>query len=176
MKMMRFFTFFLAQLILSNLTWAAEKTPLTLNGTGIRTATIFAVKVYRGSLFLEHPSHDANAIIRSNESKRVEMEFLHKVSADQMRGAFKEGFENNCKPNCDALAADLNQLNQMLVDLKVGDSMRFDFLPTKVELRIRGEKVGEITDPPFAKVLLATWLGPKPPTEDLKAGMLGLSH
>ncbi|MGQ9496536.1 MAG: chalcone isomerase family protein [Thermoanaerobaculaceae bacterium] len=36
-----------------------------------------------------------------------------------------------------------------------------------------GKEVGTIEGKAFADALLAVWLGPKPPSADLKAGLLG---
>jgi hypothetical protein len=44
---------------------------------------------------------------------------------------------------------------------------------TGTTLTVRGKDKLTIAGLPFAQALFSVWLGPKPPTSDLKSGMLG---
>ena len=50
---------------------------LTLNGIGVRTLTVFNVKVYVAGLYLAAPSHDAQQIMASSSAKVLVLQFLH---------------------------------------------------------------------------------------------------
>lgn len=64
---------------------------LVLNGLGLRTASMMKVKVYVIGLYLESTSSDAKAIIRSGQSKRIEMQFVRDVSAKDITKGWTEG-------------------------------------------------------------------------------------
>jgi hypothetical protein len=85
-------------------------TELRLNGAGVRRATIFNVKVYVGALYLATPARDPEAIVRSDEPKRVRMRFLRDVSRGKAMDAFREGFEKNVGARAAALRPDLDRV------------------------------------------------------------------
>ncbi|MGZ4812209.1 MAG: chalcone isomerase family protein [Terriglobales bacterium] len=146
---------------------------LVLNGLGLRKK--FVVKVYVAGLYLEQKSTDANAIIKTEAPKRIVMQFLHGASKNQMADAFDESFNNNAPEARKALKADIDRLLGALEAVKEGDQMVFTCVPGNgTTLFINGKEKVTIATPAFGPMLLSVWLGPKPPNEDLKKGMLGL--
>jgi hypothetical protein len=145
---------------------------LTLNGMGLRTATAFKVKVYAIGLYLENKSSDAEAIMASAENKRITMNFLHKVSADELSGGWTEGFENNTK-DISGIKDQIAKFNASMKDVKTGDSIILNFSGGKVEVLINNTLVDSIEGESFLKAVQAIWLGRKPPNEPLKKGILG---
>ena len=147
---------------------------LVLNGMGLREATIFKVDVYVAGLYVEAKSQNSAEIISSQGLKHVEMKFLRNVGADRMRSTWKESFERNCKNDCEPLRPALKQLLDIMADVKKGDLVSLSFLPGRVELDCNGKKLGVIEGGDrFSGLLLACWIGPYPPNEGLKEGMLG---
>lgn len=147
-------------------------TTLKLNGLGLRKRAI--VKVYVGGLYLEAPSKDAAAILAADAPKAVRMHFVRSVSKAQLIDSFKEGFEGNAKEKATAQKANVEKLFGMLSDVQDGEAMTFSYVPGKGTTVSKGDKViGTIEGKEFAGALFALWLGPKPPSEDLKKGMLG---
>jgi len=145
---------------------------LVLNGMGIRTK--FMVKVYVAGLYLEQKSSDANAIIKADTPKQIVMKFVHGASKSQMTDAFDEGFRNNSPDAVKTMKAQIDQLLNALDAVKTGDEMVFTYVPgTGSSLAINGQNKVTIADPAFGPVLFSVWLGPKPPNEGLKKGMLG---
>jgi hypothetical protein len=145
---------------------------LKLNGVGLRKKAIF--KVYVGGLYLETPSKDAAAILASDEAKAVRMTFLRDVSKSQLKDAFADGFEANAKEKAASQKAAIEKLYGLLVDMKETQTLSFSYLPGKGTTVAVGDKaLGVIEGKEFAEALFALWLGPKPPSEDLKKGMLG---
>ena len=53
-----------------------DVTTLTLNGMGIREATVFNVDVYVAGLYLPEASNDGNAIVQANGLKRIVLHFV----------------------------------------------------------------------------------------------------
>jgi len=145
---------------------------LVLNGLGLRKK--FVVKVYVAGLYLEQKSSDPGAIIKADAPKRIVMQFLRDVSKNQIVDAFDESFNNNTPDAKKTMKADIDRLLDALEPLKEGDQMVFTYIPgTGTTLAINGKEKLTIAAPAFGPVLFSVWLGPKPPTADLKKGMLG---
>jgi len=145
---------------------------LKLNGMGLRKKMGF--KVYVGGLYLESPSKDASAIMSGDTARAVTMHFIRDVGKKKLVETFNEGFENNAKEKAVAQKANIDKLLALVVDMKDGDEVTYAYDPAKgVSVILGGKVVGTIEGKDFAPVLFSLWLGPKPPSEDLKNGMLG---
>ncbi len=143
---------------------------LVLNGLGLRTKMFF--KIYVGGLYLEKKSGDATAILQSDTTKRVVLQFVYgEVTRDQMVESFTDGFKTNA-PGADR--AQVDQFLGALETMKKGEQLVATYVPgAGTTLSIRGKDKLTIAGLPFAQALFSVWLGPKPPTSDLKSGMLG---
>ena len=145
---------------------------LVLNGMGLRTKLM--VKVYVAGLYLEQKSSDPSAIMKSEGPKKIVMHFLHGASKSQMSDAFNEGFTDNSPDAMKSMKPDIDKLLGALDGVNSGDEMVFTYVPgTGMTLTINGKDKVTIAGQPFEQALLSVWLGPKPPTADLKKGMLG---
>ncbi len=149
---------------------------LKLNGLGLREASLLKVDVYVGGLYLEEPSSDPDAILDSDQMKRIHMYFVYKkVDRKKLVKAWEEGLEANVPNGLTTYAAQLAQLNGWMETLVKGDTMTFTEVPGKgLVVEVKGEKKGVVGDERFAGDFWAIWLGPEPPNEGLKKGMLGL--
>jgi hypothetical protein len=145
---------------------------LALNGLGLRTATFLKVEVYVIGLYLERKSSDAKAIIESSESRRIQMHFVRDVTAKELRDAWKDGFEDNYE-DVSSIKGEIASFDASMRDVKTGDTMVLDFTGDTVDVLINGTKIDAVEGKPFQQALLGVWLGPKPPDDDLKEGILG---
>jgi len=149
---------------------AGEKT-LKLNGLGLRQKAMF--KVYVGALYLEAPSKDADAILASDQPKTIRMHFLRDLSKAQLVEAFQEGFDANAKDKTAAQKANFAKTLALVPDVKEGETMTFTYVPGKGTTLQAGDKeLGVFEGKNFAEAIFSIWLGPKPPSEGLKKGML----
>lgn len=145
---------------------------LVLNGLGLRRK--YMVTVYVAGLYLEQRSSDANAILKSDAAKQVVMHFVRSVSKNQMVDAFNESFENNTPDASKNLKAEMSSFLGALEPVNDGDQMVLTYIPgAGTTLTINGKEKLTIAAPAFAPVLFSVWLGPKPPSLDLKKGLLG---
>lgn len=71
-------------------------TALVLNGIGLRTYSVMAVPIYVADLYLQTPSHDADAILASFSVKLLVLQFVRNVPAAKVRDAGHTGLLNNC--------------------------------------------------------------------------------
>jgi hypothetical protein len=149
---------------------AGEKT-LKLNGLGLRKKAMF--KVYVGGLYLESPSKDAGAILASDQAKAIRLHLLRDLKKGQLVEAFQEGFDANAKDKAAQKAA-FDKMLALVPDVKEGSTLTFTYLPGKgTTLQVADKELGAFEGKGFADAVFAIWLGPKPPSEDLKKGMLG---
>ncbi len=151
-------------------------TQLRLNGIAVRTFSWFQVKIYVAGLYVERVTHDAQQILHSNEKKLIKVRFLHDVDAAQARDAWRDGLENNCRSPCHISRDDLARFLANVPAMRAGDESSLAFAPGGLEIITNGRMVGRIEDRMFANAVLATFIGPEPPTVQLKAGLLGLAR
>lgn len=149
----------------------SESQTLVLNGIGLRTA-IFGIKVYAMAMYLEAPQSDAKAIIQSGGHKRLVMHFLRDLDADQLSDGWQEGFENNSL-NVASLQPALDRFKEAMTAVKEGDWMVIEIQGDRVHVTLNDETLVDMEASGFAAGLLSVWLGPEPPNDHLKAGLLG---
>jgi hypothetical protein len=149
-------------------------TELTLNGLGIRKATILKVSVYVGALYVPNPTKDAQALIDPSSPAELILHFVRNVGVGDLRNAWSEGFERAAKDQLTLLNARIAMLNSWMSDIKTGQRLVFVRKPgTGVQVSVNGVVKGTITGDDFSRALLSIWLGPEPPNADLKSGLLG---
>ncbi|MBM4367277.1 MAG: chalcone isomerase family protein [Deltaproteobacteria bacterium] len=147
-------------------------TPVVLNGIGLREK--YFLDIYVGGLYLPSPSRDAAAIIAAEVPKRVEMHFVYReVSREQMLASFREDFGN--QPGVGDKTQYVDRIVGWLpASVKRGDAMAFEYAPASgTAILLNGTTLGTIPGQDFMRLVFGVYLGSKPPTEALKAGLLG---
>lgn len=146
---------------------------LKLNGMGLRKKAVF--KVYVGGLYLAAPSKDAAAILAADAPKALRMRFLRSVEKEKLVETYREGFTANSPQKAAAQKAGIDRLLATVTDVKDGSITTYTYVPgTGTVVNVDGKDVAAIEGKDFAEVLFSLWLGPKPPSEDLRKGLLGL--
>jgi hypothetical protein len=147
-------------------------TKLVLNGMGLRKKAIF--KVYVGALYVAAKSNDAQTLISADTPRRMVMHFVRDVGKDKIVEGWREGFTNNSPANAQALQPKLDEFAALWQDMANGDEAVMTYVQgTGLKLEIRGKELGVVQSKQFADAVLACWIGPNPPTEELKVGLLG---
>lgn len=147
---------------------------LTLNGLGLRKATFLKIKVYVGALYLQHPTADAQAILTSREPAEIDLAFVFRATAGQLRSAWQEGFEKSAPGRMAQLQSRIAQLDGWMNGVRSGQKMSFLRIPgVGIQYSLDGAVQGTIAGDDFATAFLAIWLGPSPPSPELRAGLLG---
>ena len=145
---------------------------LKLNGMGLRKKAIF--KVYVAGLYVETPSKDGAAIVAADAPRLISMKYLRDVEKAKITEAFQEGFQNNAKELAAKQKANIDRMIAAVPDLKDGETMSFAYLPGKgTTLSHNGKDLLTVEGKEFADAVFLLWLGPKPPSDDLKKGLLG---
>jgi hypothetical protein len=150
---------------------------LVLNGAGLRTKTIFAVKVYVGALYVTQRSTDAAAIVALDAPKVLRLTLLRDVDKETMLSAFRDGIESNSPGQSATLAARLKLVETSFPpEFKDKQVLAVAYTPGQgTTIGVEGGKTITVEGKDFADALFRIWLGPKPTDgglEDLKAALL----
>ena len=91
------------------------------------------------------------------------------------RKGYREGEQNNCGSGgcAQADAADFERLITAAPAVKVGDTSTFIFTSTGVQVLANDKPLVTLNNPDLAYHLLAGFIGDHPPSESLKAHLLG---
>jgi hypothetical protein len=145
---------------------------LVLNGMGLREATL-GIDVYVAGLYVQHPTSDPAQLIDARQKKQLVLKFVHDVGHDKIVKAWHEGFAKSATVPMSQLRPYIAQLDAWTPSFSDGDTLTFTYVPgTGVTVAVNGQTRGTIADPDFAQSLFAIWLGPRPPSGDLKRGLL----
>jgi hypothetical protein len=157
-------------------TRVANGTQMRLNGIGLRTFSILGIRIYVAGLYLERRSADSETILRSPERKLLDIRFLRDVGAEDARKAWQVGLEQNCRTPCSLDPGGVQQFLAAVPAIRKGDESELLFTSKGVKVTFNGQPMGDIADPHFAQIMLATFIGPEPPTLRLKRELLGGSQ
>ncbi len=145
---------------------------LHLNGMGLRKKLF--IKVYVAGLYLAEGGSNAATILSSEGPRHMEMHFLYDVSQEKLCDAWKEGLENNTPGAAAAVKKDFDTLCGLMADMEKGQRMAYTYVPGEgTTVSVLGETQGTIAGKEFADALFACWIGPEPPSEDFRDGLLG---
>jgi hypothetical protein len=147
---------------------------LVLNGAGIRTRAIF--KVYVGSLYVPAKATNLAGVLQA-VPRRVQLNVLRNLTADQLVDALVDGMKENNSPA--ELAAVKAQTDQMIATMKAfnevkeGNVVTLDFVDGATKIGFNGAAKASIAGDAFNAALMKVWLGETPVQADLKKAMLG---
>jgi hypothetical protein len=146
---------------------------LVLNGMGIRKATIFHVKVYVAGLYVEHRSHSAEQLLRSEQVTRYDVVLLRGIDRDDIIDVFRKGLKRN-GADMAKIKTRFDQFAGWISDLKERDTISLLYVPGRgLTVALKGKVKGTIGGADFAAALFAIWLGSDPVDDDLKDALLG---
>jgi hypothetical protein len=158
-------------------TYVVDGRTLALNGIGVRTFTIFRIRIYVAGLYLTRPNHDAADILRSPEPKVVRLRFMHGASKAEVERHYRAGEAANCgKGGCDpADGPDFERLMAAVPAVEAGDTTTFIFSAKGFKVLSNDRLIGEFANPDLAERMLLGFIGDHPPSEALRNALLGLA-
>lgn len=146
---------------------------LILNGLALRTYSLLRIHIYVAALYLEHRSSDPAAILNSPEDKVLMFRFSRDIGADAARKSWRETFDENCPAPCKYYPEPITRFLANVPAVREGDLSTLVFTKRALEISMNGHPLGEITDPDFARLVLATFIGARPTAPAVKLEMLG---
>lgn len=144
---------------------------LPLNGIALGKKFIF--KVYVVALYLPAPAKADAAVVDPDVPKGFAMQFLRSVRKEKLVEAFKEGFEKNAGERMEKAQIEIDRFFTLVKDVKKGDRVTFTYEPGKGSIVTLADETQSFEGKEFADAFLLLYVGPKPPAEDLKKGLLG---
>jgi len=148
-------------------------TRLVVNGLALRTYSFLKVRIYVAGLYLERHSSDANAILDSRQPKLLRFAFLRDVDAEAARKSWPEAFERSCSAPCRLPAESIDHFLAAVPSVREGEISTLLFNDRGMDFLMNGRLVGRVADTEFARIILATFIGQRPTSEEVKAGLLG---
>lgn len=150
---------------------------LRLNGAGIRYR--FVVRVYTAGLYLAAPASTTEAVLDAPGPKRLHVQMLREINADQLGRLFTRGMRDNA-PREEFVASvpgtlRLGEIFAARKKLTAGDNFSVDWVPgVGTTVVVNGEPQGApIKEPEFFRSLMRIWLGSSPADALLKDALLG---
>ncbi len=149
---------------------------LKLNGIGVRTLTIFSVKIYVAGLYLAAPSHDPQQIMASSTPKVLLLKFTHAGSKADIEKEYRAGEATNCgSGGCNrADEGDFERLVSLAPAVAVGDTSTYIFTSKGFRVLANNRVLGDFTNVDLGQRILAGFIGDHPPSAELKNALLGL--
>lgn len=147
---------------------------VVLNGAGVRTKLVF--KVYVGSLWLPKRAKDLAGVL-AQSPRRVRMDLLRGLSADQLVDALLDGLKDNLSAT--ELAAIKGESDQLVAamrglgDVKKGSVVTLDYIDGATHVTLDGRDRATIAGEAFNQALTRIWLGAHPVQASLQNAMLG---
>lgn len=143
-----------------------------LQGAGLRTATIFGVKIYVLSYYA---SGSASREVPYLEARPAcfEIHYLREFDKKDVDRAWDFQFKESSMHAYQSESQDRELLKKFFGDIKKGSTHLFELGKGETFLRENGELKGKITGEDFQKSFISIWFGKKPPTEDLQTELLG---
>jgi hypothetical protein len=148
---------------------------LVLNGLGLRTLTVFHVKIYVAGLYLPQPSKDAQQILSMPGTKVIVMEFLHAGSKADVEKEYRKGEQENCGDGqCDPSdAKDFERLIAAAPGVEPGDTYTYVVSDKGVRLLANNKLVIDLANKDLGYRILAGFIGNHPPSPELRSQLLG---
>ncbi len=157
----------------------AERPELKLNGASLRELYLL-IETYVGALYLENPSTDAQAILDSEEHKRMVFHvMMKKVGARRIANALQEALVMNVtKEEHKKLSKEIDQmLSYFDGKMHRGEEAIFDYIPGKgTQITINNEVKGVIPGKDYFRAMLSIWIGENPVGRTFKDDVLGLNR
>lgn len=149
---------------------------LVLNGAGLRNFMFF--DVYVMALYLPKRVTDANAVLKQDLPRRLQITFLRDVLTERDVDFLMDGLvENNTQEELAVIQGQLDhflRIVRAMGKIAKGGVVQLDYLPdvgTRVWLNQR--LLGTVAGEAFNRSVLKIWLGDHPTQADLKKALLG---
>jgi hypothetical protein len=147
---------------------------LKLNGIGVRTKSMFNIKVYVAGLYLEVPSNNAARILAADSARRLELHMTHNAPRDRLMDEFLTGISQNSKGNTAELKERLDKCLATIPDMQEGQTLSLSYVPGKgTVLKAAGRAEVAAPGKDLADAIFLAWLGENPLDSDLKEHLLG---
>ena len=149
---------------------------LILNGTGIRKATWFKVKVYDGALYLSRKSSSPSEVMQMEKPVRIYMRFLRDVSQSEFQGGWEDAFRQSVsKENQTKMAKTFEKFNAFMTKIKKTEDVIITFRQDGVAVNLNNQTKEKFGDSQFSQAILSLWFV-KPVDPELMRSLLNIKE
>jgi hypothetical protein len=153
----------------------AETFTVRRNGIGLCEWGLLRIDLYEAALYLERPSRKAEEVIDSNQVKHLRLHFVRRLTEKQMHRAYRASFHVNAAKEREPYQERIDRFIQLIPAVDKGDTLTFTSFPERwLEIRRSDKLLGRIEGDDFARLFFRMYVGPHPPTEALRRGLLGI--
>ncbi len=145
---------------------------LSLNGAGLRTATILNVKVWVGAFYAPAPLRTPEAVFASSGPLRFDFVFVRDVSRERGAEAWRWQFGQSNQHAYPDLKKDVETLAGAFGPIKKGTVQTVSLTPGETLVYENDVLKARIPGRDFQEAFLSVFVGPKPPSESLKKAFL----
>jgi hypothetical protein len=165
----------------SGVRFAAKRGDLSLLGVGLRTRTVFKVKVYAIGLYVADSALAGplaayraalgspafyQALVSGDFPKELHLRFTRDVAQDAIQEAMREALAGADRSTLDRFVG-------YFPEIKAGQECVLRWAPGgTLETVMAGRPRPPLAGRDFAAAVFAVWLGPKPIQEDIKKGLV----
>jgi hypothetical protein len=151
-----------------------EGKSLKLNGSGVRKKSVFRIKVYIASLYLETGSANPEQILAADRIRRLDLLMTHSAPKQRVIDELRDGISQNSPAQMKVLADRLERFLAGIPDANEGERLSITYVPGQ-GTSLKGPKTNGAVIPgkDFADAVLSAWLGKAPLDEELKQHLLG---
>ncbi|MDC0347323.1 chalcone isomerase family protein [Planctomycetota bacterium] len=152
-----------------------ENRQLKLNGEALCEWGFFKFDLYRIALWLENTCSDSEEILQRDEARCLELRFVRSLDEGDMQKAYRESFRVNATPlEKKQFSREIQKFIDGVKAAPKRSSMRIESLPGLGITIIQGESNTLIeSNKGFQDLVFRMYLGEKPPTKDVRKGLLG---
>lgn len=127
-------------------------------------------------LYLPKKSTSVDEVLKDvNGPKVFKMVFHRSVDKESITEAWTASYKKNCGSVCDANKSKIDAFNKAMSDMRNEQAIIVTTFKDKVDVDVQGRKPAKISidGADFVRIVEKIWLGPFPPNEELKTGIMG---
>ena len=149
-----------------------EDKVLRLNGYGTRHYSLLKIKVYSAALYTAKKINSPAALLDSTDPQVVHLKMHRSASQADAIKAWEYYLDANCINECTLPKAIRAEFLQATAAMKAGDEETYIFSAAGLSLKRNNKLIANWQSSVLAKVVLATWFGAVPTSEQLKIDLL----
>ena len=117
---------------------------------------------------------DPPAILDDGRAKAIILQYLYTISRDDMKKGWEYYFAENCPArDCAPYRGSIDRFMSLVSEVEPGTRYTYFFFPDRIDIMRGADRVGGVAGDGFSRLLLSTWIGDVPPTEELKKALVG---
>lgn len=146
---------------------------LTLNGAGLRTATVLKVRLYVASFYATQKIQTEADVLAAQGPLRFDFVFLRAFPKNKVEDAWRWQFKQSGTKTYDGYENDVEAFATAFGPIAKGGVETVELEGDETRIYDDGVLRGSVKGRDFQKAFLGLWFGTKPVMPSLKAALLG---